>query len=807
MNPDFPLIQFQAPIVRARRRERKGFELPPILSPEERSEIAKRWRAQLQEIDSEVAKLSPEAKRAIFLKLTHDRPLTKQDLAGTGLTFMSAPGLTESLVVPREPEQLQKLHKRIEKFVEADKVARPIGTDLATTVKSVEVAAPKERLSDELADTYDQLVQRDHIIYEIEVASFAVQESRARREVEAIVLEIHTVLGRGVHGAVYDSDFQGRGARLVLWSTGDKLREFVESEQWWRKIVFFGARPKFETFSQVLDDFNIANVALLAPPENAQNICVIDTGIAAGNPFLEPVLQADISRSFIRGYSPTVDAVGHGSGVVSVASYYQLDIAKGGDNRATARVISARITDDNGQFDTELTPDQIAAQEGDARLLSNVLRDIVRHYEPLGVRIYVLSFQIVGHIWSHATRRTVARSAWVARTIDQLVLEHDVVFVTITGNITASDLVDLLNTAEYPGYLRRPLAKLHDPGHAALAITVGSVAQAAKVVVAPLVPLARESEPSPFTRSGPGFGESNKPDFVERGGNLVRDPTSNIVAANLGTNVLMASNRLTPALQNHHGTSFAAPRIANHFAVTLSELLSIGVNPSNSLLRAFLAVSAERPSGSEILGADDDITVVGYGIPDGARATDCSGNSVLLYWDGALPSNATALFRVPVPAELRDAGRGKKRLVIAVASSPPVQRWGIQEYLGVQLKFRVFRGDEDLDQIQALLQRDAEEENKAAEKHVDVQDLPGVLGIARRSFGTLQRDSFEWSNHNEKYSVNDYVIAVSIKPASWMRDTETAVAVVARVEDTTGTYQELYARVRAKVQVPVRARV
>ena len=180
------------------------------------------------------------------------------------------------------------------------------------------------------------------------------------------------MLGRGVHGAVYDSDFQGRGARLVLWSTGDKLREFVESEQWWRKIVFFDARPKFETFSQVLDDFNIANVALLAPPENAQNICVIDTGIAAGNPFLEPVLQADISRSFIRGYSPTVDAVGHGSGVASLASYYQLDIAKGGDNRATARVISARITDDNGQFDTELTPDQIAAQEGDARLLSNV---------------------------------------------------------------------------------------------------------------------------------------------------------------------------------------------------------------------------------------------------------------------------------------------------------------------------------------------------------------------------------------------------------------------------------------------------
>jgi hypothetical protein len=807
MNPDFPPIEFQAPLVRARRRERKGFELPPVLSSQERSEIAKRWRAQLQEIDSEVGKLSPEARRAIFLKLTHDRPLRKEDLAGTGLTFMSPPGEKESLVVPREPEQLQRLHERIEKFIEAEKVARPAGTDLATTVKSVEVGNPQERLSEELASIYDQLVQREHVIYEIEVASFAVQENRARREVEAIVAEIHTALARGVHGAVYDADFQGRGARLVVWSTGNRLREFVENEQWWRRIVFFDTRPKFETFSQVLDDFNIADLTLLAPQENAQNICVIDTGIASGNPFLEPVLQVDMSRSFIHGFSPIADAAGHGSGVASLASYYQLDISKGAENRATARVISARITDDDGQFDSEATPDQIAARERDARLLSNVLRDIVGHYKPLGVRIYVLSFQIVGHIWSQATRRTVARNAWVARTIDQLVREHDVIFVTITGNIPPSEITEFLNEAEYPGYLLRPLAKLHDPGQAALAVTVGSVAQAAKVVVAPLVPLARESEPSPFTRSGPGFDQSNKPDFVERGGNLVKDPASNIVTQNLGTNVLMASNRLTPPLQNHHGTSFAAPRIANHFGVTLGELLSIGINPSNSLLRALLAVSAERPLGSETLGADNDIAIVGYGIPDGARATDCSGNSVLLYWDGVLPSDATALFRAPVPAELRDAGRGKKRLVVSIAASPPVQRWGIQEYLGAQIKFRVFRGDEDLEEIQALLQRADEEENKAAGKHVNAEDLPGVLGISRRSTGTLQRDSFEWSNHNENYSANDYVIALSLKPASWMHDREIPVAVVVRIEDVTGKYQELYTQVRAKVQVPVRARI
>ena len=806
MNRDLPPIEFQAPIVRARRRERKGFESPPVLSREARSEIAKRWRGQLNEVDREFAKLSPEAKRAVFLKLRHDRPLTKEDLAGTGLTFMSPPGENETLVVPRDPEQLQKLHKRIDKFIEAEDVPHPIGAELATSVKLVQIADPKERLSDGLADAYSELVQKEHLIYEIEVASFAMRESRARREVEQIIAEIHADLRPGIHGAVYESDVQGRGARLVLWSTGTKFREFVESERWWREIVFFDERPKFETFTEALRDFNIGDITFIAPPDDAQNICVIDTGVAAGNPFLRPALNADLSRSFIRDFSPIVDGAGHGSGVASLAAYYQLDISRGGVNRATARVVSARITDDDGQFDSELTPEQVSAGERDARLLSNVLREIVQHYKPLGVRIFVLSFQIVGHIWSHATRRAIARNAWVARTVDQLVREHDIVFVAITGNIPPSEVTDLLTGTKYPDYLQQPLAKLHDPGHAALASTVGSIAHSAKVAVAPMVPIALELQPSPFTRSGPGFAESIKPDFVERGGNLVRDANSNAVAHNVGTDVVMASNQLTPPLQNQHGTSFAAPRVANQFAVTLKELLSIGVSPSNSLLRAVLAASAERPPGSELLGPEGDLTVIGYGIPDAGRATECAGNSVLLYWDGRLPSDATALFRLPVPPELREAGRGKKRIIVAVASSPPVQPWGTQEYLGAEIKFRIFRGDEDENQIQALLQRDDDEENKAAAKDIEAQALSGSLGISRRSFGTLQRDEFEWSDHDEGYSANDYIVAITIKPASWMRETEIPVAIVCRIEDTTGKYQQLYERVRAKVRAVVRAR-
>jgi SAM-dependent methyltransferase len=807
MNFEFPPLALQPPTVKARRRERRGFDKPPPLTPEERRAISARWQQELREIDTAVRELAPETMRNIVLKVTANRRLTKADLAGTGFTFMSPPSDKESLIVPRDPTKLEKLEQRILKFAEGDEVARPPGSDLATAVEQVSLADPLERLSEPLLANYQRLIGQDYVVYELEVASFAKMAVRARREVEQTIIDIHESLGRGVHGSVFEHDIHGRGARAVLWSTGAKFREFVESPQWWRRITFFDERPRFETFSEVFSNFNIADVTLLDPPDNAETICVIDTGVAAGNPFLEPVLNRDDSRSFIGGFSATEDGCGHGSGVASLAAYYQLETARGGVNRAEARIVSARIADDSGQFDVPLTADAIANRTAEARLLSNVLREIVEHYAPGGIKIFVLAFQIIGHLWGEATRRAIARSAWVARTLDQLSRIHDVVFVTITGNIAPADVADLLGEADYPKYLVRPLAKLHDPGQAALAITVGSVAHTATVAVAPMLSIALQSQPSPFTRSGPGFGESIKPDVVERGGNLVRDPQSGAVSSNLATDILMASNALTPPMQRSHGTSFAAPRVAHRLAMIARDLRVMGVPSTNPLLRALLVASADRPADSEVLDAEGNCEVIGHGLPDATRLTDCAGNSVLLYWNGDLPVDATALFNLYVPPELQSAGRGGKRIVVCVASQPAVQQWGVEEYIGVSMKFRLFRGDQDIDQIQALLQREAGEQNVAADKEIQAREHDSVLGVSRRSFGSIQRDSFEWRHHKTEYSQNDYVLAVSLKPASWVRDDDVvSLAVVVRIEDTTGKYQELYAQVRAKVRVPVRAR-
>lgn len=477
----------------------------------------------------------------------------------------------------------------------------------------------------------------------------------------------------------------------------------------------------------------------------------------------------------------------------------------GGTNSAAAFIASARITNDDGELDTPYEDDDGVHRVLQARLLSNVLKDVVNHFRPLGVRIFVLSFNIVGHIWSQATRRLVPRNSWVARTIDQLSREHDVVFVTITGNISPADVKDLLADRRYPDYLRNPVAKLLDPGHAALAVTVGSIAHSSRVVVAPAIPIARENQPSPFTRTGPGFDDSVKPDFVERGGNLVRDPQLGILH-NAGTNVVMASNQLTPPLQHSHGTSFAAPRVANHLAVIARELRPVVPQPSAPLLRAFLALSAELPSDSPLRTQDELLNTVGYGLPDGTRATNCAGHSVVLFFEGSLKADQVALFRVPVPDEIKESGRARKRIVVAVTTAPPVQPWGVGEYLGANFKFRLFRGDKSIDDIAAMMQRDEDEENLPAD--VKVEDLPSRLGIRRRSVGTLQRDAFEWDDHDAAYSADDYILAVALSAASWCKSNppDVRIGVAVRLEDTTGKCQQLHARVRARVQAQARAR-
>lgn len=719
---------------------------------------------------------------------------------------MGSPGTEETLVIERKAD-LDKLEERADAMANGKETEEPKNRVLLESLKGIDLGKPLDRVSENLKTLFPTWITRNHNVYQLEISSQKTLSKARRKEVLEIRQNIQDSFGSGVSGAILDTDFQDDGAQLMVWSTGEKLREFVMELEWQRKITFFDVPPEFETFSQTLQDFNIADTTILPPPENAETICIIDSGVAAGNPFLAPVLKRKESRSWVYGASPLEDACGHGSGVASLAAYYTIDPRKGSVHQARAWITSARIMNDHGELDTPQTGDIDQDREHECKLLSTILREIVEHFTSFGVRIFVLSFEIRGQSWSLATRHDVSRSSWVARTIDQLSAEFDVVFCCITGNISRNDVQDLIQHHGYPNYLTNPLAKLLDPGQAALAITAGSIAHSERVTGGRHTPIARIAQPSPFSRTGPGFGDSIKPDVVEYGGNLVQDFETKLVWENQQTNVLMASGQLPKPLCHCSGTSYAAPRVAHHAAIVLSELrgeLKLD-NPSGALIRALLANSATKVEVDTAISSEDALEMAGHGLPHYENALNCQNHSVLLYWDGKLKPNHAALFRLHVPTDLTNYAGSRKLISVSLAITPPVQKWGVSDYLGTRPKFWLFRGDQDWDAIEKMMQRDDDEKNVAGDsvEHIAKSEL----GITRRTAGTLQADRFEWTNHKEEYSKSDYCLAVSLsKPAGWLRqELELPVAIVARIEERSGRFKQLYARVKTRTEVRVKS--
>ena len=140
--PRFPPIASFQPVIRTRRREKPPFPQLPRITIEKRKERSKFLRTQAEDVTKLVRKLSPEQKRAVFLKLRHDRPLTKLDLRGTGLVLMAPPSESASLVISRN-KNLEKLDKRLKEFGEDHVSDRPKGTEFATTVTAIAMADPK----------------------------------------------------------------------------------------------------------------------------------------------------------------------------------------------------------------------------------------------------------------------------------------------------------------------------------------------------------------------------------------------------------------------------------------------------------------------------------------------------------------------------------------------------------------------------------------------------------------------------------------------------------------------------------------
>lgn len=403
--------------------------------------------------------------------------------------------------------------------------------------------------------------------------------------------------------------------------------------------------------------------------------------------------------------------------------------------------------------------------------------------------------------------------------IDELARELDVVIVVPTGNApvyrdseTASGHHAL---RDYPHYMSTTEHRLAEPGPAALALTVGSIAHSDAPAPNPYSPRVRDTgianvgHVSPFSRTGPGIGPSytrlNKPDLVADGGNWVYNGDSDqVVIEDPGVGVITAALDTTGRLfRAACGTSFSAPAVAR----TAADVLGAYPGASANLIRALVAASAREPEGSRAVS--DSVTrrrLYGYGRPDSDRAVSSDSQRVTMTFDGDMVVDTVVIHPVPVPEAFAKGRSSTRTIRVALAFDPPVRRQR-REYLAGAMQLDLYRSIDIDDLAEILSRQDPEAPNPLISDRRRVKHLqPGIEGL--RS-STLQVRSWEATQLNPDDG-ETYLLAVIHKTPAWARNADyqrQKYALAVTIADEARADLDLYALVAAQIRQPARIRV
>jgi len=240
--------------------------------------------------------------------------------------------------------------------------------------------------------------------------------------------------------------------------------------------------------------------------------------------------------------------------------------------------------------------------------------------------------------------------------IDNFAFDQDVLVVVAAGNALAG----VIPTPGYPLHFDDSGWELHSYPRAFNALTCGGVAHRLSAGG-----LASEVDaPSPFTRVGPGFAKSPKPDLCDSAGNS--GPNYRPLA---GSGVWGFSTLGNP--QEGFGTSFAAPLLAREAAFVFEELRSKCPGDSRPFACAVKAVLALTADDIAKRLADDlqPLTkrTLGFGRASAERFRKPPQERARFVWQGVIAHEKDVVrVQIPVPAAwITQAGLPQLQLCVA----------------------------------------------------------------------------------------------------------------------------------------------
>jgi subtilisin family serine protease len=257
--------------------------------------------------------------------------------------------------------------------------------------------------------------------------------------------------------------------------------------------------------------------------------------------------------------------------------------------RASARLFSARVTDDNNEYDEN-------------ELIEHQLEEAIEYFLNNYPSLKVINISLGDRKLIYSDGDYQFRFAAAIDDLAYRYRDREVVFVVSAGNrfpnhISAEEAVE-----NYPSYLLSNEARIIDPATSAIALTVGGLSYGAGRDLQHLhergierLVAGERGWPSPFTRTGFGVDGAIKPEVVDFAGDI-RFERGRLIAENPAYAGMPTTARDfgPPAgrlFRTVSGTSFASPRVANLAARLFREFPSA----SSNLIRALIADSARIP--------------------------------------------------------------------------------------------------------------------------------------------------------------------------------------------------------------------